>query len=75
MFYMLMAQKRNIVGSMFPENLTFDGFQYRTTRVNEAMNLMSLIHKQFGGKKNGTKPNILALSQEVTPQGLEPWTH
>ncbi len=60
------TQKRKIVGSMFPEKLTFDGFQYRTTRVNEAINLMLLMDKQLEGKKNGTKPNILALSQEVT---------
>src|SRR5690606_26777275 len=28
-------QKRKIISSMFPEKLTFDGFQYRTTRINE----------------------------------------
>ena len=35
-------QKRKIIGSMFPEKLTFDGFQHRTNRVNEAINLMCL---------------------------------
>lgn len=35
------TQQRKIVGSMFPEKLTFDGFQYRTTRVNEALRLIS----------------------------------
>ena len=69
------AQKRQIIGSIYPEKLVFDGFQYRTKRVNEAINLMCLIDKQLRAKKNGTSLNILNLSQEVTPQGLEPWTH
>lgn len=61
------TQKRKIISSMFPEKLTFDGFQYRTNRVNEAINLICLIDKRLGGKKNGTSLNILNLSQEVTP--------
>ncbi len=59
---------------MFPKKLTFDGFQYRTNRVNEAISLMCLIDKQIHGKKNGTSPRFSDLSQEVTPQGFEPWT-
>jgi site-specific DNA recombinase len=27
------VQKRKIISSMFPEKMTFDGFQYRTPRV------------------------------------------
>ena len=69
------VQKRKIIGSMFPENLTFDGFQYRTTRVNEAINLMCLIDSKLKGKKNGTSAKILDLSQEVIPLGFEPRTH
>ena len=69
------TQQRKIIGSMFPENLTFDRFEYRTTRINEAINLISLIDKKIGGKKNGTNPNISDLSQEVNWLGLEPRTH
>ena len=68
-------QKRKVVSSMFPEKLTFDGFQYRTQRVNEAINLISLIDNKLKGIKKGTSHSISDLSQEVTPQGLEPWTH
>ena len=68
------TQKRKIISSMFPEKLTFDGFQYRTNRVNEAINLMCLIDNQLEGKKNGTSPNFLDLSQEVIPLGFEPRT-
>jgi hypothetical protein len=31
--------KRAIIGSMFPEKLLFDGYQHRTTRINEVANL------------------------------------
>lgn len=61
------TQKRKIVGSMFPEKLTFDGFQYRTTRVNEAINLMVLINKKLENKKNGTNHLFSDLSHEVIP--------
>ena len=59
---------------MFPEKLTFNGFQYRTARVNEALVLMLLIDSKIKGKKNGTNPSFLDLSREVTPERLEPPT-
>jgi site-specific DNA recombinase len=69
------TQRRNIIGSMFPEKLTFDGIQYRTTRINETINLISMIDKKIVGKKKGTNLNISDLSQEVNWLGLEPRTH
>jgi hypothetical protein len=65
-------QQRKIIGSMFPEKLTFDGFQYRTTRVNEALRLMLLFDKTLRGKKNGTNQLFSDLSQDVTTMGFEP---
>ena len=50
---------------MFPEKLNFDGFQYRTTRIKEALDLMLLINS----KKNGTNPSFLDLSHQVTQLG------
>ncbi len=32
--------KRQIIGSIFPEKMVFDGQSYRTTRVNEAVRLI-----------------------------------
>ncbi len=61
------TQKRKIISSMFSEKLTFDGFQYRTTRVNEAIRLMCLIDRKVGGKKNGTNLTFSDLSQQVNP--------
>ena len=59
----------------FPEKLTYDGFQYRTTRINEAMNLQSLINSKIQSKKNGTNPSFLDLSHEVSRLGFEPKTY
>jgi len=47
------TEQRKIVGSMFPKKLTFDGCQYRTTRVNEVLRLMLLFDKTLQGKKMG----------------------
>ena len=69
------TQKRKIISSMFPKNLTFDGFQYRTNRINEAITFISLISKKSTGKKNGTSLDNSDLSQEVNWLGLEPRTH
>ena len=64
------TQKRKIIGSMFPEKLTFDGSQYRTTRVNEALTLILLIGSKIQSKKNGTNPLNLDLSHMVTQLGI-----
>lgn len=60
---------------MFPEKMTFDGFQYRTHRVNEAINLISLIDRKLKGIKNGTSLTFSDLSHSVIPLGLEPRAH
>jgi site-specific DNA recombinase len=45
--------KRNIIGSIFPEKLCFDGTAYRTARVNEAAHLLYLINSKLVAKKIG----------------------
>ncbi len=68
------TQKRKIIGSVFPEKLTFDGIQFRTTRINEALEYILLIDSKIGGNKNGTNSSILNLSRNVTLERLEPPT-
>ncbi len=67
-------QKRKIIGSIFPEKLTFDGSQFRTTRLNEALECILLIDSKIGGNKNGTNSSNLNLSRNVNLKGLEPLT-
>ncbi len=37
-----------IIGSLFREKLTFDGIQFQTTRINEALKYILLIDKKMG---------------------------
>jgi hypothetical protein len=45
--------KREIIGSIFPEKLVFDGMHYRTARINEAVSLIYSLDKVFSENKNG----------------------
>jgi site-specific DNA recombinase len=46
-------EKRLIISSMFPENLTFAGVRHRTTRINEAIRFFSALKADFGSKNKG----------------------
>jgi len=63
-------RKRTIIGSIYPEKLTFDGFQYRTTRVNEAVELIYTLDAGFSQKETGQTKEDFDLSCLVTPSGL-----
>jgi site-specific DNA recombinase len=66
--------KRVIIGSIYPEKLTFDGFQYRTTRVNEAVELIYALDKGFTKNETGQTKEVFDLSSVVAPRGLSPST-
>ena len=65
-------ERRDIVGSIFPENLTFTGFAYRTTRLNEAVNQIYLIDKELQEIKNGTSGDNSDLCRKAEREGFEP---
>ena len=65
-------KKRQIIGSIYPEKLIFDGINYRTARLNEAIELIYSIDKGFNERKNGQTPEIIDLSKQVTRPGFEP---
>ncbi len=66
------AQKRQIISSIFPEKLTFDGFQYRTPRLNEAVRLIYTLGNGLQETKNRKSNEISCLSGWVVPTGIEP---
>ena len=68
------AIKRSIIGSIYPEKLSFDGSAYRTASINEAARLIYLINSKIGAKKNRTKLDFSSLSDSVAGAGLEPTT-
>ena len=47
------AKRKKIIGSIFPEKLTFDGNNFRTTKVNEIITYLSLVSKDLQSKKQG----------------------
>ncbi|NQY68278.1 MAG: recombinase family protein [Flavobacteriales bacterium] len=64
--------KQKIIGSIFPENLTYSKNGFRTTRTNEAVLLLSSHNRQYEGKLKGQTSKETSLSYSVTPIGFEP---
>jgi site-specific DNA recombinase len=64
--------KRSIIGSIYPEKLIFDGFQYRTNRINEAVRIIYLLDKAFHENKTGQTKEDIDLSCLVPRTGFEP---
>jgi hypothetical protein len=67
-------RKREIIGSMYPEKLTFDGMSYRTSRLNEAIELIYKLGESFSENKKGQTSQKTDLSSLVELQGFEPWS-
>ncbi|NQY09078.1 MAG: hypothetical protein HRT71_06125 [Flavobacteriales bacterium] len=64
--------KQKIIGSIFPENLTYSKNGFRTTRTNEAVLLLSNHNRQYEGKLKGQTSKKTSLSYSVTPIRFEP---
>jgi hypothetical protein len=64
--------KQEIIGSIYPEKVTFDGFRYRTARLNEVLELIYNMDKGFSQNKSGQTESNFALSTPVTRPGFEP---
>jgi site-specific DNA recombinase len=65
-------EKREIVGSIYPENLIFNGEYYRTNRLNEAVRQIYLIESGLQEKKNGTSKVNFDLCRKAEREGFEP---
>ncbi|WP_218147769.1 hypothetical protein [Dyadobacter sp. SG02] len=62
-----LEEKRQIIGSIFPENLTFDGMEHRTARLNEGIDLIYQITSKLRTQKKGTSAFKNDLSLRVLP--------
>jgi site-specific DNA recombinase len=67
--------KQKIIGSVFPEKLYFQDNEYRTTKLNEAVELLCKTDKGLDKKKGGKKTDFSESSLRVGPLGIEPSTH
>jgi site-specific DNA recombinase len=63
--------KSKMVGSIFPENVTYQNKKYRTTKMNEVFALICSTDKAFRKQKPSTKAGLSSLAP---PAGLEPAT-
>ncbi|WP_184471312.1 recombinase family protein [Pedobacter sp. AK013] len=66
--------KRTIIGSIFPEKLSFNGKEHRTARLNNLVSLISHISSELPDKKKWTNDVKTCLPTWVGPPGLEPGT-
>ena len=65
-------EKRKIISSIYPEKLIFDGNEYRTSRLNDAVRLIYMLDKGFADIKNRKEGENSLLSGEVVLTGIEP---
>ncbi len=66
------SQKRQIIGSIYPEKLVFDGAHYRTTRINEAARLIYTMGEGLTDIKNRKSGRKTHSSGVVASPGIEP---
>ncbi len=64
--------KREIIGSIFPEKVVFDGEVYRTERINVLVKSILLINREMNENKNGRNEQKIQFSRLVLEAGLEP---
>ncbi len=69
-----MKKKRQIIGSIYPEKIVFDGINYRTARLNEAVKLIYSLGAGFSENKKGQTSLKTDLSNSVNRIGFEPMT-
>ncbi len=67
-------KKREIISSIYPEKMTFDGFSFRTNRINEVARIIYNMDVGLSENKNRTSGNNANLSCEVGKTGFEPAT-
>ena len=58
-------KKREIISSMYPEKMTFDGFSFRTSRINEVARMIYSLDEDYSENKNRTNGNNSSLSCQV----------
>ena len=66
--------QQRIIGSIFPESLSFSENKYRTSRINSVVELICNINKPFERNEKGQFSKKTELSYEVAGRGLEPLT-
>jgi site-specific DNA recombinase len=58
--------KRELIGSIYPDKLQFDGNGFRTARINEVIRTIYSLDAAFGAIKKGQTVDFSSLSLKVT---------
>lgn len=70
-----LTSKKQILSSIFPEDLIFDGKKCRTPRINEVLRLILLIDSDKHKTKSGQISEYLDLSAQVELRGVIRFAH
>lgn len=62
--------KREIIGSIYPEKIVFDGDNFRTARFNEVVQLIYTLGNGFSEKEKGQTEENFDLSRSVPGTGI-----
>ncbi|WP_246104195.1 recombinase family protein [Mucilaginibacter corticis] len=68
------CEKRELIGSMYPQKFTFEDIQHRTGFVNDLYSFIYLINSQLGDKKRRASDRKTCLPTLAPEAGLEPAT-
>jgi site-specific DNA recombinase len=64
-------KKRDVISSMYPEKITFDGTTLRTMRINEAVRFIYMINSELDENKKKTNHKKSDLSSQVEVRRFE----
>ena len=68
------SEKRQLIGSMYPNKFTFEELQHRTAQTSELYTFIYLINSKLCGKKEGQATDFSCLPILAPEAGLEPAT-
>ena len=66
------AEKRKLIGSMYPENLCFEGNRHRTAYLSEPLRVILQSISELQDMKKGERLSFDNLSPVVARRGIEP---
>ena len=66
------AEKRKLIGSMYPENLCFEGNRHRTAYLSEPLQVILQSVSELQDIKKGERLSFDNLSPMVAPRGIDP---
>jgi site-specific DNA recombinase len=66
------SEKRQLIGSMYPQKFTFEELQHRTAKTSELYTCIYLINSQIERKKEGQATDFSCLPILAPLAGLEP---